>query len=333
MSSLRIIRATKGSKFVALGFGLLLAALVLLPSKLDMSYQIRFVDLFVLIIMATMWNLLAGFGGLISVGQQAFIGVGAYSIVFFADLRGFNILQAIIFSAIFCGVFAFFLSFLVFRLKGGYFAIGTWVLAEIIKLFLVQIQSLGGGSGISLAAFSDTERESRIKFVYLLALVVLIAVLIGTFLLMRSRLGLALTAIRDDSTAASVLGVNVTSAQRTLFVLVAMGFGAAGSLITLTNLRVQPDDIFSVNYSAIMIFIVVVGGLGTIEGPILGAILFYILQDKLRDFGSIYLIILGITAITTVLLAPRGLWGLITRDKISLFPTRYRILGIQKEGK
>ena len=104
-----------------------------------------------------------------------------------------------------------------------------------------------------------------------------------------------------------------------------MGFGAAGSLIALTNLRVQPDDIFSVNYSAIMIFIVVVGGLGTIEGPILGAILFYFLQDRLRDYGSIYLIVLGLVAIISVLVAPRGLWGLITKEKVSLFPTRYSI--------
>jgi branched-chain amino acid transport system permease protein len=204
-------------------------------------------------------------------------------------------------------------------------------LAEIIKLIIVQIQSLGGGAGISLGAFTEIGRADRIKMVYLLALAVSVVILLGTFLLMRSRLGLALTAIRDDATAAGTLGVNVSLAQRTVFVVVAMGFAAAGSLIALTNLRVQPDDIFSVNYSAIMIFIVVVGGLGTIEGPILGAILFFFLQERLRDYGSIYLIILGVVAILSVLLAPRGLWGLITRDKVSLFPTRY-FISKKREG-
>jgi branched-chain amino acid transport system permease protein len=326
-----IKRSSKLTYFTLPVFTLLLIALYILPSRLDFSYQIKFVDLFVLIIIATMWNLLAGFGGLVSVGQQAFIGIGAYSLVFFADLKGQSVIVAMVCAVIFSGLIAIPLSFIVFRLKGGYFAIGTWVLAEIIKLVIVQIQSLGGGAGISLGAFAEIGRADRIKMVYLLALGVSVVILLGTFLLMRSRLGLALTAIRDDATAAGTLGVNVSLAQRTVFVIVAMGFGAAGSLIALTNLRVQPDDIFSVNYSAIMIFIVVVGGLGTIEGPILGAILFFFIQERLRDYGSIYLIILGVVAIMSVLLAPRGLWGLITRDKVSLFPTRY-FISKKKEG-
>ena len=326
-----IKRSSKLTYFTLPVFTLLLIGLYILPSRLDFSYQIKFVDLFVLIIIATMWNLLAGFGGLVSVGQQAFIGIGAYSLVFFADLKGQSVIVAMVCAVIFSGLVAIPLSFIVFRLKGGYFAIGTWVLAEIIKLIIVQIQSLGGGAGISLGAFAEIGRADRIKMVYLLALAVSVVILLGTFLLMRSRLGLALTAIRDDATAAGTLGVNVSLAQRTVFVIVAMGFGAAGSLIALTNLRVQPDDIFSVNYSAIMIFIVVVGGLGTIEGPILGAILFFFIQERLRDYGSIYLIILGVVAILSVLLAPRGLWGLITREKVSLFPTRY-FISKKKEG-
>jgi len=324
-------RSSTVSRVAIPAFSLLFLLLFLVPSKFDLSYQIKFVDLFVLIIIASMWNLLAGFGGLVSVGQQAFIGIGAYALVLFTDQKGLGVIPGIIAAALFTGLLAVPLSFLVFRLKGGYFAIGTWVIAEIIKLFTVQIQSLGGGAGISLAVFADTEREARIKFVYLAALVVAIGILVGTFLLMRSKLGLALTAIRDDATAAGTLGVNVTSAQRTVFILVAMGFGAAGSLIALTNLRVQPDDIFSVNYSAIMIFIVVVGGLGTIEGPILGAILFFFLQDQLRDYGSIYLIVLGLVAIISVIAAPRGVWGLITRNRVSLFPTRY-VISKKREG-
>lgn len=215
MSSI-VKRSSKLTYFTIPIFSLILIGLYLLPSKLDFSYQIKFVDLFVLIIIATMWNLLAGFGGLVSVGQQAFIGIGAYSLVFFSDLRGQSIIIAMICAIIFSGLIAIPLSFIVFRLKGGYFAIGTWVLAEIIKLVVVQIQSLGGGAGISLGAFAEIARADRIKMVYLLALAVGVAVLLGTFLLMRSRLGLALTAIRDDATAAGTLGVNVTLAQRSV---------------------------------------------------------------------------------------------------------------------
>ena len=153
MSTL-IKRSSKVSNFAIPIFGLTLLALFLVPSTLDMSYQVKFVDLFVLIIIATMWNLLAGFGGLVSVGQQAFIGIGAYALVAFTNLRGLGVIPGLILAALFTGLLAIPLSFLVFRLKGGYFAIGTWVIAEIIKLIVVQFQSLGGGSGISVAVFA-----------------------------------------------------------------------------------------------------------------------------------------------------------------------------------
>ncbi len=328
----RIVRGAGFTRALPIFFVVLVLALAALPKYLGVMYQVKFVQAFILILLATMWNLLAGFGGLVSIGQQAFIGIGAYSLVYFSDSLNINPFLAMLMAGIFCGLCAIPLSFLVFRLAGGYFAIGTWVVAEIIKLFTVQIGALGGGSGISLAAFSGMGRETRIAAIYWSAVVTIFVVLLSTILLMRSRLGLGLTAMRDDNIAAGVLGVKVMRYRRIVFVIVAIGFGFAGSLIAMSNLRVQPDDIFSVNYSAIMIFMVVIGGLGTIEGPILGAILYYFLQDRLRDYGAWYLIVLGVIAIATVLTAPKGLWHLISRDRISLFPTKYRVISPTKDG-
>ena len=157
-----------------------------------------------------------------------------------------------------------------------------------------------------------------------MALAVALVVVLGVYLLMRSRIGLALTAIRDEPTAAGSSGVRVTRAKRLVLVLAAVGCGLAGAVIVANTLRVQPGSIFSVEYSATMIFIVVIGGLGTIEGPIIGAVVYYLLQNSLADLGNWYLVIVGVIATAITLLAPKGLWGL-TRGRLSVFPTGYQV--------
>jgi branched-chain amino acid transport system permease protein len=153
----------------------------------------------------------------------------------------------------------------------------------------------------------------------------MVVAVLAVYVLMRSRVGLGLTAVRDEPTAASSLGVQVTRAKRIVFVVAAMGCGLAGGMIVSNTLRVQPDSIFSVNYSAIMIFIVVIGGIGTIEGPILGAVVFYALEQQLADLGAWYLVILGAVAILFTVALPRGLWGLVTRGRLRLFPVGYEL--------
>ena len=148
---------------------------------------------------------------------------------------------------------------------------------------------------------------------------------VATYLLMRSPVGLGLTAIRDDVKAAASLGVHVRRWQRFVYVAASAGAGLAGALIALNTLRVSPDSIYSVNYSAFMIFIVVIGGLGTIEGPILGAVIFFVLQQQLSSYGTWYLIALGALAIAVVLFAPKGLWGVLTRGKVEMFPLGHRV--------
>jgi branched-chain amino acid transport system permease protein len=282
------------------------------------------VTLFSLVVLGTMWNLLAGYGGMVSIGQQAWIGVGGYGLVYLAQNLGVNPFAAIPIAAVVCGVVAWPVSYLAFRLSGGYFAIGTWVIAEVVRLLVTQVDAVGAGSGASLTAFGGIPPVYRIAYVYWVALGVAVLVVLGVYLLMRSRLGLALTAIRDEPTAAGSSGVVVTGAKRLVFVLAAVGCGLAGAVIVANTLRVQPNSIFSVDYSAMMIFIVVIGGIGTIEGPILGAVVYYLLQETLADLGNWYLVIVGAVAIVVTLLLPRGLWGL-TRGRLTVFPTGYRV--------
>jgi branched-chain amino acid transport system permease protein len=271
------------------------------------------------VLLGTMWNLLAGYGGMVSVGQQAYIGIGAYGLVYLADNVGISPFLAVPVAAVACAAVAWVTSFLVFRLVGGYFAVGTWVVAEVLRLLTSQVDTLGAGSGISLRAWSVYTPAYRIAYVYWLSLAATVVAVLAVYLLMRSQWGLGLTAIRDDPTAASSLGVEVTRSKRLIYVVAAVGCGLAGGVIASNTLRVQPESIYSVNYSAVMIFIVVIGGIGTIEGPILGAILFYLLEQQLADLGSWYLAILGTVAIVCTVFFPRGLWGLLTRGRLHLF--------------
>ena len=141
------------------------------------------------------------------------------------------------------------------------------------------------------------------------------------YLLLRSRRGLALTAIRDDETGARGLGVNVFRSKLWVYIIAAFGTGMIGAVIYLNLLRVQPEAAFSLNWSALMIFAVVIGGLGTIEGPIIGAAIFFALQQLLSDYGTWYLILIGVLAAGVVVFAQRGLWGTIVRRwPIDLFP-------------
>lgn len=323
----RVRRDTRASRIAAVGALVVLIGMCTLPYVVSRGMQQSLVTLFSLIVLATMWNLLAGYGGMVSIGQQAYVGIGAYGLVYTADTLGVDPFLAVPLAALVAGLVSIPISYLAFRLVGGYFAIGTWVIAEVIKLLVSQWDAVGAGSGVSLRALGMLTPGVRIAYVYWLSLAAVVIAVGVTYLIMRSRLGMGLTAIRDDSTAASSLGVPVTSAKRLVFVVSAIGCGLAGAMIAANTLRVQPESIFSVQYAAFMIFIVIIGGLGTIEGPIVGALVFFALQQWLADLGTWYLVILGLVAVAVVLFLPGGIWGLISgRGKVRLFPVGYRLL-------
>ena len=282
------------------------------------------INLFVYLMMAISWNLLAGYGGMVSVGQQAYIGLGAYGLVYLADNVGLSPFLALPLAGALAALVALPVSFLVFRLAGGYFAVGTWVVAEVVRLLTVQVDAVGAGSGTSLSAMAGFDRTLRVALTYWAGLAGFVLVLGVAVWLARSRFGLALAALRDDPTAAASSGVDVARAKRLVFCLGAAAAGLAGGIVALRALQVQPDSIYSVQWTAFMIFMVVIGGVGTMEGPLIGAVIFFVLQQTLAQYGSTYLIILGALAVLIILVAPQGLWGLVGRGRITLFPVGYR---------
>ena len=214
------------------------------------------------------------------------------------------------------------MSWVAFRLQGGYFAIGTWVIAEVMRLTVANIDAVGGGSGTSLTAFRGVDRTLREHTTYWVALAAVVATLAGVYLFLRSKQGLALQAIRDSEVAAESQGVAVRRTKLAVYVVAAFGGGLAGALYFVSTLRISPDAAFGINWTAFAIFIVVVGGIGRIEGPIIGATLFWLLNKFFADYGTWYQIGLGLLAIVVAVAFRQGLWGwLQQRTGVTLFPT------------
>ena len=301
---------------IALAFG---------PQFLGAGAVDRLTALFVYVILAAMWNALAGFGGLVSVGQQVFFGLGAYFTIRLAD-AGLNPFVSLIVAALGVGVVALPLSYPMLRLKGGEFAIGMWVVSELAHL-LVNLDTLvRGETGTSLISLNAYDIAVRRDLIYWLALAAMVVLLGTLFVLLRSRVGAAIQAIRDSEEAAASLGVRVLGTKRTLFVLAAVGAGMAGALWLATAITFQPKTFFGVQWTAYMIFMVLVGGIGTFEGAILGAVIFFLIETWFGATGVWYLIGLGVIAVLFSLLLPKGLWGAFeSRWPVRLLPVGYRL--------
>jgi branched-chain amino acid transport system permease protein len=325
-----ISRSTTASRIAGALAAILLIALIAAPWW-GTSSTLRLVGEFcIYLALASLWNLLAGYTGLVSVGQQAYVGLGGYILVSATLFLGINPLYGIPIAGMAAAALAIPVAALVFRLQGAYFAIGTWVVAEVFRLTASQITVMGGGSGISLPAPALAAlggKATREMLIYWSALALGVGCLALVYVLLRSRVGMALTAIRDSEVASASLGIRIQRIKYAVYIAVATATAMIGALIALQKLRVSPDAAFSVNdWTAFVIFIVVIGGIGTIEGPIIGTLVYFLLREFLADFGAIYLLFLGALAIVVMLAAPKGIWGYIAeRWGLSLFPTGYRV--------
>jgi len=317
-----VTRSRRSALWTGVAAIVVVAVLGYLPYLVFSSTTNLLVDFFQLLIMASMWNLLAGYAGLVSVGQQAFIGLGAYFVVLFAK-QGISPFTAIPLATVLTGAVGVPVWWLVSRLRSGYFSITMWVIASVCMLVVTQISSLGSGTGIALAGLTSNPTLLSAD-TYWATLAVAVAVVASIYALLRSRLGLVLTAIRDDETGARSIGGRVGSVRRLVFLVAALGCGAAGAVYAISQQFIVPDAAFSVYFTAEMIFITIIGGIGTIEGPIIGTVVFFVLQQTLANDGTWYWIILGLVAIAVAIWAPRGIWGVVTdRTGIRLFPVGY----------
>ena len=332
MDSVRVDRGTKASRIFAFIAVPLVVALIAMPWWGDAGDMRLVGEMAYYLALAQLWNLLAGYAGLVSVGQQAFVGLGGYALFYLTGPMNMNVYLAVLIAGPFAGLIAIPVSFAVFRLRGAYFAVGTWVVSEIFALLASLIAVLGAGSGLSLTPAIlrqiSPDRGTRDAILYLMSLAAAGVVFAIVYLLLRSRHGLALTAIRNSEPASASLGVNTFRTKFIIYLATAACTGLIGGLIFLQKLRISPEAGFSINdWTVVVIFMVVIGGIGTLEGPFIGMLIYIVLREVLADYGTIYLMLMGAIAIAVMLKAPFGIWGwVIQRYDLQLFPVGRRLI-------
>jgi branched-chain amino acid transport system permease protein len=301
------------------------AVLVVIPFVIGGAAEQPLMTMLTFVALASLWNLLAGFSGLTSFGQQAYIGLGAYALYLIAE-HGINPFAGILLVAVVAAVVSLPVSALVLRLSGGYFAVATLVVAAVFQIVATLSPAVGGTTGVSvpgLAGYGDVLREA---LTYWATLAVAAASVAGGYLLVRRSFGIDARAVSSDPVAAASSGVRVGHVRLLAYVTAAAGAGAVGALIALQTLYVEPSSVFSIQYSVYMLFMVLIGGIGTIEGPIIGAILLFALQEWLSAHGAWYLVVVGGLAVAATLIASRGIWGFASeRFGWSLLPVGYRV--------
>lgn len=307
--SYAVVRGTRTSVVMLAVAMVLVAFAASLPFWGESSWMREFVQIACYFIFAMMWNLMAGYGGMVSIGQQAYFGLGGYAMLYLGNFLGVNPFVGIVLGALVAGLISIPVSWIAFRLQGGYFAIGTWVIAEVARLSIANVSAVGGGSGTSLTALRGIEKATRESVTYWMALACIVTSISLVYWFLRSKQGLALLAIRDNEVAARSQGIAVGRMKLAVYAVAAFGAGLAGALYFVGNLRISPDAAFSVNWSAFAIFMVVIGGLGRIEGPLVGALVFWVLNKFFSDYGTWYLLGLGMLAIFVTIFFKQGLWG------------------------
>ncbi|MDE8346073.1 MAG: branched-chain amino acid ABC transporter permease [Acidocella sp.] len=331
-TSYRVERWTRQSRLFAVIIALVLMVLAIGPFIFSADITDRLTTLFVYVILAAMWNAMAGYAGLVSIGNQVFIGLGGYFLIRLSD-AGVSLYPAVVLAALIVGLIALPVGELMLRLRGGEFAIGMWVLAELSH-FLVNLDPvIQGETGTSLTALNAYPPVAARNDTYWVGFVLMVVLLAVVFALLRGRVGAGVQAIRDDEVAAASVGVKVHAGKRIMFVLAAIGCAAAGGVWLATTISFQPGTFFGIQWTAYMLFMALVGGLGTFEGPIIGAILFFIMESWFGATGVAYLIGLGVTALAFSLFLPRGIWGSVeTRLGIRLLPVGFSLRLVNPDG-
>jgi branched-chain amino acid transport system permease protein len=298
----------------------LLALVAALPAALaavwsiDPGFQFLLVEALVLFLMAQMWNIGAGYAGQVSFGQQLFVGAGAYALFAIANGTAIPVWVVLALVPVLVGLAAIPVGLVMFPLKHAYFAIGMWVVAEIAQQLTLITPALGGTGGLTLRPGGQPMQGFPEQIVLGICVFGSVALIVGLRVFLRTRMGLATLAMRDNPQAAASAGVDIRQMHLIIFALTAAGTALAGAMYYTTTLYTSPLDAFQVNWVVSTMFIVVIGGLGTLTGPIIGTVLMITLREVMTAYGfsgDQYWIVMGLIAMVTLLFMPRGLWPAI----------------------
>lgn len=285
--------------------GLLVLALATVP-QWGSEYTMLFCLLFCLYLaLAQMWNLLAGYSGLLSLGQQCFMGLGGYAVAMLSNYYGVYIWLSVLLGGLFAALLALFMSLFIFRMRGVYFGIGTWIFAETILIWFSNWPYVKYGVGL----FIKPTTPVTMTHIYYASVIVGVGSVVLVYGLLRSKLGLGLMAMRDNEAVSETMGVEVFRSKLYCFLIAAFVTGATAGVLYIFQVFIQPYSAFSIDWTVKLVFIVIIGGIGTIEGPIVGSFIFVALSQLLAEYFSVSMLVLGTVAIVVILAAPKGIMG------------------------
>lgn len=257
--------------------------------------------------MSQMWNLLVGYSGLLSLGQQAFIGFSGYTVAVLTNYYGVYVWLSVLIGGLFSVLLALFMSLFIFRMKGIFFGIGTWIFAEILLLWFSNWEYVKYGTGL----FIKPAPPPSMIMIFYAAFIMALGSLLAVYLILRSKIGLGLMAMRDNEEVSETIGVEIFRSKLFCFLVAAFITGTTAGVLYVFQIFIQPYKAFAIDWTVILVFIVIIGGIGTIEGPIVGSFLYVLLTQWLADYGHTSMLILGMIAITIMLVAPKGIMGTI----------------------
>lgn len=286
---------------------LLAAALLVGLSGDDYVLEIGF-RMLLLLTIAEAWNLMAGYGGLVSLGTASFIGLGAYVLTGLVNQAGMPLAVALPAAGVAAALMALVVSRAVFRLRGLYFTVGTLALAEALRLFMINYNGFGGATGLFLKI-----DPPGLRTLFLLALGLLAVATVVMSLATRSRFSILLRAVRDDEDAAAQIGVRPFRIKLVAFTVASALIGMAGALQGLKLGAIEPYGSFGLMWTVNVLSIVVIGGQGLRAGPLVGTVFVVGLSELLADWPALHLAITGAILIAVIRFAPQGLVGLALR--------------------
>ncbi|HXU89647.1 MAG TPA: branched-chain amino acid ABC transporter permease [Methylomirabilota bacterium] len=295
-------------RFIALpALAVVLLAAVVYPF-FGTGYGVRSVlQIFMWIALAGSWNLISGLTGYVSFGHVAFFGAGAYTGAILIASVGWPWPLAALAGGLGAVVLALLIGYPCLRLKGPYFAIAMLGLNEVLRALVSYFEGLtGGGSGLSLPTLDAT----RPIYYVMGALAALVTA--GAYLIVTSRFGLRLMTIREDEVAAEAMGVDTFHHKLLAFVLSAIGPGVAGALTARDQGYIEPISVFPLAITVTMIVMALFGGKGTVWGPVLGAVVLFVVQEIVwARYPYVHPLLFGAIIVAVVLLMPRGVLGLL----------------------
>jgi branched-chain amino acid transport system permease protein len=292
---------------------LLVVVLAAAPAALS-PFLVQFlINLFMLAVLAESWNIIGGFTGYASFGNVAFFGIGAYTTGVLLTAAEWPFALALPAGGLLAMAFAALIGMPILRLKGHYFAIATLGVAETMREIVYNLKITGGGTGLTMPI-----TKSALPFFYLMLAILLAATLVNWWL-SNSRFGYGLVAIREDEDAAAAMGINTALYKTAAFALSAAFAGLAGGVFAYWITFIDPEGVFKVGTTILMIIMAVFGGMGTVVGPLLGALVLASVSELLStQLASLAELFNGAIVILVVLFMPKGLVDVIRKREFSL---------------